>query len=64
MHYATLSQAAEAAGIRQSVLTAQISRLERDVGAELYIRAVRGQPMRLTHQGRALVTALAQMPVR
>jgi hypothetical protein len=62
MNYPTLSQAAEASGVRQSVLTTQIGRLERDVGAELYIRAVRGQPMQLTHQGCILVTALAQIP--
>jgi hypothetical protein len=61
MLYPTMSKASEALGIGSSVLTTQINRLERDVGAELYSRAVRGQPMQLTGQGRALVTALARI---
>jgi DNA-binding transcriptional LysR family regulator len=58
MRYPTLGKAADALGLEQTALTSQFSRLERDIGAELYTRAVRGRPMSLTRRGRALLTVL------
>ncbi len=55
--YRTLSGAARALGIHAGALVNQISRLGRDIGQPLIVRAQRGSPMRLTATGTELAEA-------
>lgn len=56
--HATLTAAAAAHGRDVAALSAQISRLERDLGRQLLIRARRGQPMVLTAFGAEVARAV------
>lgn len=59
--YATIWAAEDALGLKRSVLTHQIKRLERDLGGQLLIRANRGHPMKLTAFGAEVVSAIARV---
>jgi transposase-like protein len=59
--HATIWAAEDALGLKQSVLTHQIKRLERDLGGQLLIRARRGHPMKLTAFGAEVVSAIARV---
>lgn len=59
--HATIWAAEDALGLKQSVLTHQIKRLERDLDGQLLIRAQRGHPMKLTAFGAEVVSAIAQV---
>ncbi|MFJ1546838.1 LysR family transcriptional regulator [Streptomyces sp. NPDC088246] len=56
--YPTLRQAADALGTTQPVLTAQITRLERELGQPLLERAERGRPMKPTQFGKRVADAV------
>ncbi|MEU0880142.1 LysR family transcriptional regulator [Lentzea sp. NPDC005914] len=58
--YRTITEAAKALGLHQSALTAQIDRLERDLGGSLLERAQRAHPMQLTPLGRKVRAAVLQ----
>lgn len=60
--YPTLTIAAEQLGAR--ALVVQKLRLEADLGVVLFHRAQRGQPMRLTADGRRLLAAIRKMQQR
>ncbi|NJP42973.1 TniQ family protein [Actinacidiphila epipremni] len=51
MEHRTITEAAFHLGIRQAVLSDQIARLEKDLGAPLYIRPHRGESLRPTPIG-------------
>lgn len=51
----TVTQAAAELKTSQAVLSVQISRLEREIGGQLLVRAQRGRPMELTDLGREVV---------
>jgi uncharacterized protein YerC len=57
--YPTLAIAAEQLGAR--ALVVQKLRLEADLGVQLFHRAQRGQPMRLTSDGRRVLAAIRKM---
>jgi antitoxin (DNA-binding transcriptional repressor) of toxin-antitoxin stability system len=57
--YPTIGTAAGALGIKESTLTVQINRLERDLSGQLLVRAKRGQPMTLTVLGAEVMSAIA-----
>lgn len=57
--YPTLTVAAEQVGAR--ALVVQKLRLEADLGVQLFHRAQRGQPMRLTADGRRVLAAFRKM---
>jgi len=59
--HATIWAAEDALGLKQSVLTHQIKRLDRDLGGQLLIRARRGHPMKLTAFGAEVVSAIARV---
>jgi len=59
--HATIWAAEDALGLKQSVLTHQIKRLEHDLGGQLLIRARRGRPMKLTPFGAEVVSAIARV---
>jgi DNA-binding transcriptional LysR family regulator len=59
--HATIWAAEDALGLKQSVLTHQIKRLERDLDGQLLIRAQRGHPMKLTAFSAEVVSAIAQV---
>ncbi|WP_277243295.1 TniQ family protein [Mycolicibacterium obuense] len=56
--YPTLTTAAKHLGVRQSVLTQQITRIERELGMQLLERAERGRPMAVTTAGRRVLDAI------
>jgi len=56
--YPTLRHAAQALGTTQPVLTAQIARLESDLGQALLERAERGRPMKPTQFGKRVAGAV------
>lgn len=56
--YPTLTTAAKHLGVRQSVLTLQITRIERELGMQLLERAERGRPMAVTTAGRRVLDAI------
>jgi len=56
--FPTVDDAANHLSVDQSTLVRQIQRLEQDIGAPLFTRATRAQPMRLTRRGTALLRAL------
>jgi len=58
--FSTIRVAATALGTRQSVLTTQINRLERDLGGKLLERAERGRSMALTALGAKVAQAVRQ----
>ncbi|WP_307844647.1 LysR family transcriptional regulator [Actinospica acidithermotolerans] len=62
--YDTLTAAAATLGTTQSALTSQITRLERDLGEPLLVRAERGSAMQLTETGHAVLAALHQLDDR
>lgn len=64
MGFPTIEEAADHLGAHQVALVRQLQRLERDIGAQLYHRAVRAQPLRPTRRGAALLKALDQPAVR
>jgi hypothetical protein len=64
MGFPTIEEAADHLGVHQATLVRQLQRLERDIGAQLYHRAVRAQPLRPTRRGAALLNALDQPAVR
>ena len=53
--FRTVSQAAAELKTSEAVLSVQISRLEREIGGQLLVRAQRGRPMELTDLGRQVV---------
>ena len=57
LRYPTLTAAAADLGLRQAVLTSQITRLEHDLGAALMQRAQRGHPMTITEHGAKVLRA-------
>jgi hypothetical protein len=59
--HTTIGAAEEALGLKESVLTRQIKRLERDLDGQLLIRARRGHPMKLTAFGAEIVGAIARV---
>ncbi|MCW1959166.1 MAG: TniQ family protein [Mycobacterium sp.] len=56
--FATLTEAAAELETSEAVLSAQISRLEREIGSKLLVRAQTGRPMELTEVGRQVITAV------
>lgn len=56
--HATMTDAARALGTKQGALTLQIQRIERELGAELFTRAVRGRPMEVTATGAEVARAV------
>ncbi len=64
MGFPTIEAAADHLGAHQSALVKQLQRLERDIGAQLYHRAVRARPLRPTRRGAALLDALARPDIR
>jgi Bacterial regulatory helix-turn-helix protein, lysR family len=51
LRYPTITAAAADLGLRQAVLTSQITRLEGELGGALVERAQRGRPMTVTKRG-------------
>ncbi|WP_443048583.1 TniQ family protein [Streptomyces sp. NBC_00272] len=63
MQHRTIAEAAHCLGARQAVLSAQITRLERDLGTALYVRARPGGSLRPTQVGCEVLEALAAIEV-
>ena len=57
LQYPTITAAAADLGLRQPVLTSQITRLEGELGGALIERAQRGRPMTLTKRGARVLRA-------
>jgi TniQ/Bacterial regulatory helix-turn-helix protein, lysR family len=57
LRYPTITAAAADLGLRQAVLTSQITRLEGELGGALVERAQRGRPMTLTKRGARVLRA-------
>ena len=57
LQYPTITAAAADLGLRQAVLTSQITRLEGELGGALVERAQRGCPMTLTKRGARVLRA-------
>ena len=57
LQYPTITAAAADLGLRQAVLTSQITRLEGELGGALVERAQRGRPMTLTKRGARVLRA-------
>ena len=57
LQYPTITAAAADLGLRQAVLTSQITRLEGELGGALIERAQRGRPMTLTKRGARVLRA-------
>jgi TniQ/Bacterial regulatory helix-turn-helix protein, lysR family len=57
LQYPTITAAAANHGLRQAVLTSQITRLEGELGGALIERAQRGRPMTLTKRGARVLRA-------
>jgi molybdenum-dependent DNA-binding transcriptional regulator ModE len=55
--YPTITAAAADLGLRQAVLTSQITRLEGELGGALVERAQRGRPMTITTRGARVLRA-------
>jgi TniQ/Bacterial regulatory helix-turn-helix protein, lysR family len=64
MTFPSIGAAAKRLDSTQSALTTQFHRLERDIGAQLYVRAGQKRPMRATPRGQALLEALAHPQVQ
>lgn len=62
LRYATIREAAKALGATQPALTAQIARLEGDLGQALLERAERGRPMKPTPFGKRVAAAVGKVP--
>lgn len=60
MTFPTLKSAAEHLGAHPTALVTQFQRLERDIGAPLYHRAIPGRPLRPTRQGSSLLRILCR----
>ncbi|MFI0977987.1 TniQ family protein [Streptomyces sp. NPDC021093] len=61
MKHRTVTEAAGQLGLRQAVLSLQISRLEADLGFRLHTRPRRGEALQVTSDGQAVLEALAVM---
>lgn len=59
---ASLSDACTHLGAPAPTVTTHIQRLERDAGGQVLIRADRGQPVRLTAFGQAVLAAASSVP--
>ena len=57
LRYPTITAAAADLGLRQAVLTSQITRLEGELGGALVERAQRGRPMTITKRGARVLRA-------
>lgn len=62
LRYATIREAAKVLGATQPALTAQIARLEGDLGQALLERAERGRPMKPTPFGKRVAAAVGKVP--
>ncbi|MDQ1245715.1 MAG: hypothetical protein QG597_82 [Actinomycetota bacterium] len=58
MRYRTLADAADSLGIDQVTLLNQINRIESELGTQLFVRAERCYPMRLTDDGARVVATV------
>ncbi|QKW20225.1 TniQ family protein [Kitasatospora sp. NA04385] len=64
MVFPTLKAAAEHLGIPPRTLVVQFQRLERDIGAEIFVRSTGGTPQQPTKRGRRLLDHLEKPHIR